>query len=289
MTRAPLGLLSLALAAMLALAGCRAQQAWPTPSPALWAVTGPTGERGWLFGTIHALPAGAPWRTSKLDAALAQAGTLVVEVADLADTGAGTRAFAAAAHSPGLPPLLQRVPPAQRPALAAALERAGLAERDFSQTETWAAALTIANALEAGEAANGVDRALLRGGLPVVALEGFAEQFAIFDRLAPQDQADLLRLAAADGAAEQDKRMTAAWIAGDTGALAHEADAGVLADPELREALLVARNRAWAERVAALLRGGRRPLVAVGAAHMIGEVGLPALLIQRGFTVMRIQ
>jgi len=72
-------------------------------------------------------------------------------------------------------------------------------------------------------------------------------------------------------------------------ALARETHRGMLADKELRDILLVRRNAAWAERVAAMMRAGQRPFVAAGAAHMAGPEGLPALLAGRGCTVRRVQ
>jgi hypothetical protein len=48
------------------------------------------------------------------------------------------------------------------------------------------------------------------------------------------------------------------------------------------------RNPAMAERIDALHRQGRRVLAAVGALHMVGPGGLPALLTQRGYLVERI-
>jgi uncharacterized protein YbaP (TraB family) len=280
----------LALAGALALAACGAPaRDWPAPSPALWELTGPDGARGWLFGTIHALPDGVEWRTPALDGALGEAGVLVVEVAALADRTAATEAFEAVATSPGLPPLLQRVPAADRPVLARALDRAGLDEGDLARTESWAAALLIANGARQGEAGNGVDRGLLARGLPVVALESHAVQFALFDALAEKDQRVLLTESARDAGSTTEERLAEAWLTGDLAVLGRETQAGMLADPELRQALLTARNAAWAERVAALLAQRRRPFVAVGAAHMLGAEGLPALLAARGYTVRRIQ
>jgi uncharacterized protein YbaP (TraB family) len=261
---------------------------WPPPSPALWEVTGPDGQQGWLFGTIHALPDGVEWRTPALGAAIESADVLVVEVANLGEGDAGARAFAGVSTSDGLPPLMQRVPAGDRPALSQAMERAGLDEGDLADTETWAAALIIGNRTRTGDSANGVDRRLLATGLRVIGLEGYEEQFALFDGLAEADQIDLLRLVA-KATVEDERRTQRAWLTGDMASLEREEMAGLLADPGLSEALIAGRNEAWVERIVGLLSKGRRPLVAVGAGHMIGEGGLPALLATRGFSVRRIQ
>ena len=68
-----------------------------------------------------------------------------------------------------------------------------------------------------------------------------------------------------------------------------ETSRGMLADPELRAALFTQRNRKWSERVAELMQGGASPFVAVGAAHMAGSDGLPAMLAAKGFRVRRVQ
>lgn len=281
------------IAFTLLLAGCDQQPSapqGPPPSPAIWQVTAPDGQTGWLFGTIHALPDGYRWKTPAVNQALDKAGVLVVEVADLGDGTAAQRAFAAVAQSPGLPPLFQRVPPTNRPGLVAAVKQAGMAESDFSRTESWAAALLIANGTSTGDTQNGVDRALLASGKPVVGLEGFTAQFAIFDGLAEADQRTLLQELAHDAAGgSKERELADAWMRGDMARLEAEDRTGILADPELRAALLVDRNRAWTGRIVALMESARHPFVAVGASHMAGPDGLPAMLAAHGFTVQRLR
>lgn len=276
----------------LALAGCgQPAPKPPPPSPAIWQVTAPGGQQGWLFGTIHALPDGYDWRTPQVTQALAESGVLVVEVANLADSAAAAREFAARSTSAGLPPILARVPAADRAALAQALDDAEIDPASLARTESWAAALLLANAADDGlDSANGVDRALLASGRQVVGLESFARQFDLFDRLAPQDQAVLLAEAArgSDSQAEETE-LARAWLRGDMARLEREDKTGILADPELRQTLLVSRNRDWAARIAPLFDQGRRPFVAVGAGHMLGPDGLPALLAARGYRVQRMR
>lgn len=279
-------LLALMAAGLLAACGAPASD-WPPPSPALWEITAPTGETAYLFGTVHALPDDVDWRTTRLNEALAQAGVLVVEIANPGDASS-QGLFVRLSRSPGQPPLMDRVPAADRDELAALLEKANADAQQFAQVETWGAALMLASAASAGDPANGVDRTLLAEAGEVIALESVAGQFALFDRLDVPAQSALLAATAHEAAGDPEAGLRA-WLAGDIAALEAMTDKGLLSDPTLREVLLLARNRAWLPRIEALIRDGKRPFVAVGAAHLVGADGLAAMLAAHGYKVERLQ
>jgi uncharacterized protein YbaP (TraB family) len=281
----------LALAAALALAACSGGTArdWPAPSPALWEVSGRNGEKAWLFGTIHALPDGAEWRTPAFERAFADADLLMVEIGDLGDSGAAARAFSRLAKSKDLPALSVRTAAADRPAVAALMERAGMDDADFWNTETWAAALLLGNAVRESETGNGVDRDLLDEGKPVEALETFATQFARFDRLSEAEQRQLLAAVARDAARKDAEAQAAAWLTGDLTALETRLGRDLAPQPALRKALVAERNDYFTARIVETIEERRRPFVAVGAGHMLGPEGLPAQLAERGYTVRRVQ
>ena len=279
--------LVLALAGALLLAACgEPEREWPEPKPALWEMVSPEGRRGWLFGTIHSLPLEVRWRTPALEGALANSGVLVVEVVDVGDTAKAESVFERFARNESLAPLSQRVAPEDRADLAAFLDRAGSGERDFATTDTWAAALMLANRARQLEAGQNVDRALVDVRSEVVGLESHAVQYALFDALPPEEQTDLLMALARDTGGEAER--IEAWLTGDLAALERASDP-LLGDPGLRTALQTGRNVRWAPRIAEMVEAGRRPFVAVGTAHLFGEQSLPALLEARGYAVRRIQ
>lgn len=259
--------------------------------PALWRIEGPQGRTGWLFGTIHSAPRPLAWQTPMVRDALGHAGTIVVEVGNLADEAEVAATFARLARSTGQPPLSQRIAPGERPALAALLAKSGYHDGDFATMDTWAAALTLArNGSREGDARNGVDRAVIAAanGRPVMELEGATHQLGLFDALPEPEQRNLLG-AVVKEVEEPDHDLSVSWRKGDMEAIEKEARTGLLADPELREVLFTGRNRNWTSKIAAAVQAGHRPFVAVGAAHMAGPQGLPAMLAQQGFKVTRIE
>lgn len=282
--------LSLAAAALL-LSGCGPAPAeTPPPSPLLYEIASAEGQtEGWLLGTIHALPDGTEWRTPAIDRAIDEADVLVVEVADLDDQAAASALFSARAANPGGPDIAARVPAADRAALLALAEEGGIDPDDLRPTDTWAAALLLAAGVRHGDSDNGVDKAVLArfSGRPVVELEGVARQLDLFDALPEREQRDLLVATVRDHQRWRDDpgHLTRAWLAGDIDRVIDPDQSALLADPELRDMLLDARNRAWLDRLDPLLQDAPRVLIAVGAGHVPGPQGLAALLEARGYTL----
>lgn len=281
----------------LALAGCGKSAdeaaAGPPPSPLLYEIASADGAvEGWMFGTIHALPPGTAWRTPTLARVVGSADLLVVEIAALGDRGGVSASFAELSATPDLPPLDARLPAALRRPLADLLARGDMAADDFTATESWAAALMLAQIDAIGDPANGVDRALIREfpKAKVRELEGARAQLAIFDTLPESEQRTLLAAVVADaaGAKARGRQLREAWRTGDEAALVEAGRTGIMADPELRAALLTARNRRWDTAIAAMLEAAPRPLIAVGTAHLVGPEGLAELLRARGYRVSRI-
>jgi uncharacterized protein YbaP (TraB family) len=284
--------LALASCLVFVLAGCGAN---PDPAtPALWQADCPGERQAWLLGTVHALARPAAWRGEIVDKAMDDSSLLMVELADPGNAKAGAEVWNELAKSPGHSLLSERLAPDKRDELASVLNRNGMDDTDFAQTETWAAALTLAQASSRQlDSANGIDGAVIKAmrGKKVEELEGREVQLAIFDRLPETEQRDLLEAVVDDAAQARGEAadIAAAWRRGDMTAIARATERGMLADPQLREALFTARNRRWSERVLAAMDRGDRPFVAVGAAHLAGPQGLPALLRAGGCAVERVQ
>lgn len=292
--RTLLGVLLLA-----ALTGCFAaddepnHEPEPGTGPLLYEIVSADGAtEGWMLGTIHLLPDGVAWRTEAIDEVVDQADLLMVEIADLEDRNAIAKLFVELGTTHGLPDITQRVPRSERTALLDLIKRSGLTPDAFSAIETWAAALMLAQGNAIGSAENGVDKAILNDfrGRDVREFEGAALQLSIFDRLAEEDQRALLSatIAEPETAREDAQKLLTAWLTGDADTIEELTETGAMEDPEVRDALLVDRNTLWIRKLIPVLRTPDKPLIAVGAAHLVGPDGLPALLEARGYTVRRL-
>ena len=263
-------------------------------NPLLWEIARADGTpEGWLLGTIHALPEDARWRTLATDRAIAKADVLAVEVADVTDSRAMASAFMPLAMSAGQPPLTERVPPSQRKRVAQLVDETSYRLADFGRIESWGAALILAQSVKSGaDSKNGIDRALIRdfSRRKVVELEGAPAQFKAFDTLSESAQRAMLAsiVEESEGSPEKLREPIDLYLAGDAEGLAALSHEGMLRNPEIRTALLTRRNADWADKIDRLLADDAHPLIAVGAAHMVGEDGLVARLEAKGYRVTRI-
>ncbi|CAN5291734.1 TraB/GumN family protein [soil metagenome] len=288
-----LRLFGLALLLLSACSGDKTQRD-TAPTPALWRVQKGDVDAH-VFGTIHVLPDGVAWETQRMRAAMAGADRLVLEAAGLDDAAGSQAIFQRMGQSPNLPPIAQRVAPEQRATLEALIAKSGMSEPMLSAYESWAAAMLVSTVMQSElqlSGAHGVEPALTddfrAAGKPVEGLETIEQQFALFDHLPEKTQRAFLSetVGQAGDVRAQFDRMMAAWLKGDTRAIAHDFVSELASEPELVGPLLTDRNRAWADRVAGM---HGKPFIAVGAAHLAGPDNLIALLQAKGFKVERVQ
>lgn len=288
-----------AISAIAATACAAAPAAEPkAASPALWKVAD-EDTTIYLFGTIHLLPKDTKWRSPEFDRAAAGSDTLVIEtVIDEKNPAATMGEVFKLALSPGLPPLLDRVPADKRDALATMVAKSGIPAQAFDKIETWAAAFMLLGVhfqslgLDSG---SGVESVLKKqfedGGKTVGQLETNAEQLGYFDRLSEEAQRKFL-LSVVENPSDMKEQfggMLDAWARGDVKAIGESFNRDLADAVELKEALLVKRNANWANWVKGRLDRPGTVLVAVGAGHLAGEESVQAMLESKGVRVTRVQ
>lgn len=290
------GLAAIGLAAIGT--GAAPAKAPAAPRPALWKVAD-RDTTIYLFGTIHLLPRNYPWVSPALDRATADSQWLVVEtIIDNANPAPFVAAMQKLSRSPGLPPVLDRVPASKRAALAAAITRAKVAPAALDQLETWAVALALLGPqfgsmnLHQDE---GVEQRLKQrfasAGKPIGQLETNEEQLRFFDLLPEEAQRSLL-LGTLESPADVQKQfdgMLAAWARGDVKAIARSFNADMSGSPGLSDMLLRRRNANWSGWIERRLAQPGTLMVAVGAGHLAGRDSVQAMLERRGLRVTRVQ
>jgi uncharacterized protein YbaP (TraB family) len=168
----------------------------------------------------------------------------------------------------------------------------------LAQSEPWLAAMTVELMMlyRVGfDPMLGVEMTMTSraaaDGKPIEGLETVDEQLGFLDGLPLEAQREMLlqTLAQAADFRESIDGLIRAWRHGDTGTLERQLLEGIEQQPALHEALIVDRNRRWARSIAAWLDHDRDYLVVVGALHLVGDEGVPALLDQAGYEIRQLK
>lgn len=302
MTRLLAFLLSLFLWAPSAATAQQMQPALPpgvVANPSLWHIQGNSNKGDWgevyLLGSVHALPPNVHWRSPKIARALLRSEVYVFEVPQ--DEAALEQLKDLIQAKGFLPPgesLRAQLHAGALPDYDAAVAASGLPPAMLDRERPWLAALQMMFAQIAKlkfAAGNGVDQVLMADAAkhrkPMRYLETVAEQFAV---LAPDDPA--LELAAFESGLKDLRDvaggiepMVKAWSVGDQAKLDELINGDLDEFPEARKQLLDDRNKRWAPQIQAMLKEKHVFFVTVGAGHLTGPMGLPALLRKAGYKV----
>ncbi len=279
----------LGLIAALVLAGQAARA-----QPAVWTVHGRGGDIV-LFGSVHLLPEGLDWRPPALLAALKSADEVWFElpIDDATAVGAQTLSERRGRLPPGQS-LWGMLTAGQRARLERACRDLGVAPEALTPLRPWMAELSLSLADDAragAKVAQGVEARLQLEAPASVrrrAFESVRQQIGFLAGAAMSDQVASLDETAREMIDDPElyPRTVKAWMSADMATLAREdLDPLAAAAPNVYRRLIVERNRRWARTVGHLARAGTRAVVVVGAGHMVGRDGLPAILRRQGYAV----
>ena len=259
--------------------------------PAIWKVQG-KNSTVYLIGSVHFLSPDLVWRDARMEAAIRAADVFYFETpldGDAVKTYIATKG--------ALPPgqsLHALLPPDSQSQLDEGLASLGVLEPSVDTRRPWLVMILMLGMQfqKAGLTTTGVDVALAEearmDGKPLRYFETIEQQMAL---IAPDDRK--LELESFESFLKDFKDeikdiapMMDAWAAGDQTRLESLIMKDYADYPVLRKAMLDDRNKAWVKTLKAVLDQEHGTfLVTVGAGHLVGEQGVPALLREAGYAV----
>lgn len=288
--------------------------------PLLWHVTSPEGAEMYLFGSIHAADSSLYDLPKAVTEAYDSCDTLALEldiVTSQLDFGASLEMQQSITYSDG-GSLREALTPETYELVVNFLSERGLWDASYDIFTPYALHSLVNQCVmeDAGlSSAIGVDMLLgsraIYDGKETVELEGMEFQMngllsmpdiywdaALRSAIKNYDEgvSDLLELYAAYCSGDEEKAAELAISDEEVdpndpaldGYSAEEREAIIEAAEALDKWMLAERNGGMAEKALAYLKEGRRVFLVVGAAHMLGDGGLPALLENAGCTVERV-
>ena len=293
----PMLVLLLALVIAPACGQTQVQPATPPAilaSPSLWHIKTGGGEV-YLLGAVHVLPSNVHWRTPQIVRALSRSDVFVFEVPE---DPKSVQELQGLIQAHGFLPLDQslraKLDPAALPDYDAAVALSGLPAAGVDHERPWLAGIQLMFAqmqkLHYG-ANNGVDSSLMEEAgehhKEMRYFETITEQFAL---LAPDDPKLELQefesgLKDLRDLAGDVQPMMKAWGEGDQAKLDELINGDLDQFPQARKMLLDDRNKRWVPKIEAMLKEKRVFFICVGAGHLTGATGVPALLRADGYKV----
>lgn len=292
--------------ALSLLAPSRPAHAQP-PVPLLWKVSD-ADNSVYLLGSFHLLKPGDYPLSKDVDAAFADAKSLVFEIPpqQIASPELAMQMSQAALRKDGtpldgdLPPGLATKLKAWEAANAASLGKMGLSPQSLQMFQPWFVGLVISMVQMSNDGLDprlGLDEHFAAEaaakGKPTSGLETGTQQIAFLAQMDHDEQLQFLAEAideSQDGRQEMEK-LHAAWRAGDI----HTLWDGMAVEmkreyPKLYAHINIERNDAWVPKIEQRLAapGHDDTLVVVGALHLLGSDGVVEKLRAKGYTVERI-
>jgi uncharacterized protein len=262
--------------------------------PPLWVAHGRHATI-YLFGSVHILPRDVDWAPATLTAAIAQADEIWFELPiDEATDLEAARMVAQRGMAPPGEDLFSHLDQAQATRLTTTCQALAVSCASLARMRPWLADLTLSLAMDAKAGAvsgQGVEQKLQALAPPTakrMAFETAALQIAILADTPLPDQLASLDETVTDYQDDPGayQRMIDEWLAGDLTGLQKDALAPLAeAAPAFYRRLITDRNARWARILARRLEARGVVVVVVGAGHLIGPDGVPALLRARGFKV----
>ncbi len=261
----------------------------------LWQVTGPGGATAYLLGSVHVMNKGVYPLSPAIEKAFKESKVLVEEVdLDEMNNPATMIQLMAKAMLPENQSLDMFVSPETFETVRARAAAGNVPLVVLQRMKPWTAGVTLAAAelTRAGFNSDlGIDKHFFdrarEAGMPFRPLETLEYQFDRLDGLpgALQEKSLEVMLADIDSQVSNVETIIAAWRKGDTSALEKLMADGTDEAPEIRERLLVERNRNWIPHIEKCLKSDEKCFVVVGAAHLVGPDSVVDLLQKAGYKV----
>lgn len=297
----PLGALALAWGVAASPAMAEAPAATPAPemqiaAPAVWTIEKPNGHTIALFGTVHILPQGTLWRSDPFTQAFSKADIVVLEtpIADMATPELTEYLQQSMMNPPGVT-LSTLLKPDEKAIVERAAALVGTPFEALEPMRPWfvAVQMTLGFAMKQGfDLMSGVDRAIegdaKAAGKTLGYFETAREQLDIFITLPKDQEIAFLVLGSQEllGDPHELDDLVHAWATGDQAAIDKIMNGAFDQMPELIGKLLTDRNARWVEKISTdFMADDKNYLIAVGAGHLAGEKGVPAMLRAKGIAV----